>query len=310
MFKIIIPAIVAGLIAIGNLTAATAQASPPSQIKEKTIRIGDTEIAYYTRGSGKPLILLNGFKATMSTWDPALLEILETKYQLVLFDRRGFGRSTDVQDNKITVKQMAEDAAELVKALGFNKVFVLGWSMGARIGQQLAIHYPDLVEKLILCAPNPGGKYRVTASWKISQNLNSAEQTQNQLFEMLFPQNVLGKSSELAYKSRIFQAVANGKAPDGLVINEKAIAKEREALELWNKSDENYENLSKIKAPTLLTDGKEDVIDPPENTRLIANRIPYSWTAYFDGGHAFLFQEYQRFAELVLLFLDGENHPS
>lgn len=275
-----------------------------SKVDIKKVKVGDVELAYYTKGSGKPLVMINGFKGAMATWDPALLDLLAKKYKLIIYDRRGIGESTDIKGVPITVKQMAEDVQGLVKALGFQKIYVLGWSMGARVGQQLGILYPDLVEKLVLCAPNPGGKYRVTASWKVVQNVQSPTLSHEEMLRLLFPQTTLGKASELAYKTRILQAIKDGTAPNDLAIDEQTILREKAALDLWNKADDNYENLSKIKAPTLLADGKEDVIDPPENVRLIANRIPFSWTAYFDGGHAFLFQEYERFAHLVTLFLD------
>jgi hypothetical protein len=53
----------------------------------------------------------------------------------------------------------------------------------------------------------------------------------------------------------------------------------------------------------LLADGQFDVVDIPKNSLIIANQIPFSWMAYFDGGHAFLFQQYKRFADTVNAFL-------
>lgn len=42
----------------------------------KTIKVGDIKMAYYVRGQGKPLVMINGFISTMSLWDPALLDKL------------------------------------------------------------------------------------------------------------------------------------------------------------------------------------------------------------------------------------------
>ena len=299
-------ALIALLVISYIVVADTPKEAPSSSqiLETKKIKVNDVEIAYYLRGTGKPLLMFNGFKGTVATWDPALLERLEKKYQLILFDRRGIGQSTDAKNTPFTIKQMADDGAALIKALGFTKVNALGWSMGARVGQQFGLRHSDILEKLILCSPHPGEKYRVTASWKVAQSVHSPTISLEQMLDMQFPQTTLGKTSELAYKTRIYQAISDGKAPRDLEIAPEYLKREQEALELWNKSDDNYESLSKIRVPTLLCGGKEDVIDPPENVRLLANRIPFAWTAYFEGGHAFLFQDYDRFADLVMLFLE------
>ena len=56
--------------------------------------------------------------------------------------------------------------------------------------------------------------------------------------------------------------------------------------------------------PVLVTDGRDDIIDKPQNSVLIATQIPFSWLAFYDGGHAFLFQSYKKFAATVEVFLN------
>src|SRR6202161_1895747 len=93
----------------------------------KTIDGGDVKIAYYIRGQGKPLFMINGFISSMSLWDPALLDELAKSYQLILFDNRGVGLSTDTKEDHTTISQMADDAAGLIKNLGYEKVNILAW---------------------------------------------------------------------------------------------------------------------------------------------------------------------------------------
>ena len=68
----------------------------------KTVNVGDIKMAYYIRGEGKPLIMINGFISTMSLWDPALLDELAKHHKLILFDNRGVGLSTDTKKNNTT----------------------------------------------------------------------------------------------------------------------------------------------------------------------------------------------------------------
>jgi hypothetical protein len=74
---------------------------------------------------------------------------------------------------------------------------------------------------------------------------------------------------------------------------------------LWSRDDSNFTALATILVPVLVTDGRSDTIDPPRNSLLIACQIPFSWLAFFEGGHAFLFPSYQQFADSVNVFLRG-----
>ena len=114
----------------------------------------------------------NGFISTMSLWDPRLIAELAKTHQLIMFDNRGVGMSTDSAENKTTIPQMADDAAGLIQALGLKQPDVLGWSMGARITQQLVIRHPDVVGKVVIAAPNPGGSHSVPASKEFEDKLN------------------------------------------------------------------------------------------------------------------------------------------
>ena len=116
----------------------------------KYVQVGDVKLAYYMRGEGKPLVMVNGFVSTMSLWDPRLIAELAKTHQLIMFDNRGVGMSTDSAENKTTIPQMADDAAGLIQALGLKQPDVLGWSMGARITQQLVIRHPDVVGKVVI----------------------------------------------------------------------------------------------------------------------------------------------------------------
>lgn len=289
------------MVASSFAQAIANEQSTPEVLKAQ---VGDVEIAYYIRGTGKPLLMINGYKSSMSKWDPALLEQLEQHYQLILFDNRGIGFSTDSVEDKTTMSQMADDAAGLAKALGFNEIYALGWSMGARIGQQLAIRHPDLVKKLILCAPNPGGKHQVPATPETLAKLNNPLQTEEEALELFFSPTPEGKKAALDYKRRVDAAIASGKVPNDTIVSAQAIERQNRARgELWNALNSNYESLSKIAIPTLVADGKSDVVDLPENVPIIANQIPFAWTAYFEGGHGFLFEDSQRFSDLVRVFL-------
>ncbi len=270
----------------------------------KTVEVGDIKIAYYIRGQGKPLLMINGFLSTMSLWDPALLEELTKNYQLILFDNRGVGLSTDTKQDNTTMEQMADDAAGLIKKLGYEKINILAWSMGARIGQQILIRHPALVDKAILCSANPGGKYADKTSLDVENKLNNPNIPEMDKIGLVFTNDEAGKQAAKDCLARLKQAVATKTIPNDFAVSkETTIRQNRARTTLWNSNNANFIALKNIKTPVLLADGRHDIIDLPKNSVIIANQIPFAWTAFLDGGHAFLFQEHKQFSDLVYVFL-------
>lgn len=292
----------AAILAATFLTTACDKKSFKAEVKYA--QVGDVKLAYYTRGEGPPLLMINGFLSTMSLWDPALLEELAKNHQLILFDNRGAGLSTDTVENNTTIEQMADDAAGLAKELGFKKLNVLGWSMGARIAQQFFIRHPEMVEKGILAAANTGGSHQIHTSEDVESKLNNPDVPEMEKIGLVFTDNAAGKLAAAEVLARIKLGVESGALPnDFKVSKETTVRQDRARTTLWNKNESNFNDLKNIKFPVLVTDGRYDVIDIPKNSQLIANQIPYSWLAFYDGGHAFLFQQHTRFAETVNAFL-------
>ncbi|MBP1927795.1 pimeloyl-ACP methyl ester carboxylesterase [Methanolinea mesophila] len=112
--------------------------------------VNGVRLAYREFGSGEPLLMLNGFGATMdSFYNESFLGILATRYHVYIYDHRGMGYSSD-NNATPTMSLYADDAAGLMSALGYDSMNVYGASMGSSIGQQLVIDHPGNVRKLIL----------------------------------------------------------------------------------------------------------------------------------------------------------------
>jgi pimeloyl-ACP methyl ester carboxylesterase len=199
---------------------------------------------------------------------------------------------------------MADDVAGLIKNLGYDKVHVLAWSMGARIGQQLLIRHPNLVNKAILCSANPGGTHEDKTARDTESKLNDPNIPEMEKLSLVFTNDDQGKLAAKECLTRLKAAVAAGTIPNDFTVSkETSIRQTRARTTLWSSSNENFDALKTIKNPVLLADGRNDNIDLPKNSVIIANQIPYSWTAFLDGGHAFLFQNHQQFSDLVSAFL-------
>src|SRR5436190_4424675 len=121
-----------------------------------TVAVDGARIVYRRLGKGRPLVVLNGFGATSSDWDPSFIDRLALSNELILLNNRGLGGSTDDRQ-PFDVAKLAADAAHVIESLGVERASVMGWSMGGFIAQVLALKHADRVDKLVLLSTDPGG---------------------------------------------------------------------------------------------------------------------------------------------------------
>jgi pimeloyl-ACP methyl ester carboxylesterase len=257
--------------------------------------VGDINIAYRTMGQGDPIVLIMGYGSTMDMWDPRLLDSLAAKYRVIIFDNRGTGNTNAPPDN-FSIDQFANDTAGFMSSLGIERCHVLGWSMGSFVAQELAIRYPDKVDKLILYAGDCGGREAVMpAAWVLDDLANSSgtpEEAGMRLFNLLFPKEWLSRQPALY---EWFPIPKETSPPDN-------IKRQAEAIAAWPGT---FDRLNSIKAPTLLVSGKEDLIVPPENSFILAQRINASWLVQFNGaGHGLMYQYPDRLARIIADFIE------
>lgn len=120
-----------------------------SEEKNLSIQVGDIKMAYQLYGSGYPLVLVMGYGSTMKLWEPGLIRMLSSFFQVILFDHRGIG-NTEIGRRPFTLEQFADDTAGLLEALGINQAHLLGWSMGGLISEEVVLRHPSRVNKLVL----------------------------------------------------------------------------------------------------------------------------------------------------------------
>jgi pimeloyl-ACP methyl ester carboxylesterase len=111
---------------------------------------------HYTRTGGeKPvLVLAHGFSDDGLCWSP-VAEVLAADYDVVMVDARGHGRSEGPESGYGPI-DLGDDLAEAIKALGLEKPYILGHSMGAVTILSLASRYPDLPKAILLEDPPAG----------------------------------------------------------------------------------------------------------------------------------------------------------
>ena len=118
--------------------------------------IGGRNLYYERRGSGAPLLLIQGMAGHHGIWGEPLLTRLEQDFDVLVYDHRGVGDSTDVP-GQFTIAELAADALSLLAALDLRSAHVLGFSLGGMVAQELVLAAPERVRSLVFAATYAGG---------------------------------------------------------------------------------------------------------------------------------------------------------
>ena len=119
--------------------------------------LGDVEIYYEVQGEGEPVLLAPASWWPSHTWNVSVVPFLSKRFQTIIFDCRGTGRSSKPKDG-FTVAQFAEDCIGLLAHLGISRCHAVGFALGGQIVQAMAVGRPELVTTVTIAASGSGAK--------------------------------------------------------------------------------------------------------------------------------------------------------
>jgi pimeloyl-ACP methyl ester carboxylesterase len=265
----------------------------------QAIELEGRRFAWRSFGAGPPLVLVNGYAASSTDWDPALLAALASRLTVICPDNRGTGGSELGDPEALTVGAMAADALALLDALGLQSASLAGWSMGGYVAQTLALRAPARVSELVLMATGPGGGKGVPAQdgvWeRLTDHSGSPREQARRLIELLFPPDLAP-----AIDAQFGELVAEARA----ALSPQTLAAQERVLAAWQAEPEQVPGEGA--PPVLAICGELDVIAPPGNGDALAALWPQARVERIaGGGHAFMAQEPARVAALIADFAGG-----
>ncbi len=213
------------------------------------------------QGAGEPLLLIMGLGYPSAMWHRSR-PVLAKQYRTIAVDNRGSGQS-EVPTGPYSMPLMASDAAAVLDAAGSESAHVFGVSMGGMITQEFALQYPNRVRSLILGCTAAGGPTAVRAEAEVNRVLMSRDLTPEEMARAMRPYvydshtPVEKIEGDLEVRRKWFPK------PEGY-------AAQLQGILGW----ESYSRLPQITAPTLVIHGESDLLIPPANGKLIAERIP------------------------------------
>jgi 3-oxoadipate enol-lactonase len=227
-------------------------------------------VNWFERGTGDPLLLLNGWTASSLVWPRDFLSRLEEHRRVIRIDNRGTGFSRSAA-SPFTLADLADDAHRILTELSATPATVVGMSMGGMVGQELALRHPADVQRLVLVATSPPAPAAIRAddsmTWHMFRRRHADETYPDYLMDLWTRAAAPGFASrrpdlmtELVAQLAVRPTTRYG-----------AMAQAR-AAGCWRGPG----RLAGIAAPVVVVHGREDRLRPVGNGMRIARLIPGS----------------------------------
>jgi pimeloyl-ACP methyl ester carboxylesterase len=246
--------------------------SLPQAAKSGYAPVNGIKIWYAEFGRGAPVILLHGGLANANYWGK-LVPALAPHYHVIVMDSRGHGRSSR-DDKPYGYDLMASDVVALMDYLKIDKAALIGWSDGAIIGLDIAMHHPERLTKLFAFAAN--------------SDPSAVKDVEHDPVFSAFIARARTEYEKLSPTPNEYDAFL------------KQITKMWDSEPHWTAAD-----LAGIKVPTWIVDADHDEAIKRDNTLFMADNIPGSGLLIEpEVSHFSFLQDPAQFNADVLHFLE------
>jgi poly(3-hydroxyalkanoate) depolymerase len=252
------------------------------------------------RGSGPPVLLITGLGASLDLAQPFERALAGHRFQVISFDAPGVGQSTGYARPR-RMPGVARTVERVLDTLGYDRVDVLGVSLGGVVAQQLAHQAPRRIRRLVLAATGPG-LGGVPGSPRVLLALATPRRYHQPDYYRRIAGRVYGGAARHDPDAMLHGSLARfAKAPSmrGYLAQLFAIAGWSSVPWLW-----------RLPQPTLVINGDDDPIVPLVNGRILNRLIPRARLRVVPGGgHLFLLEHPAEMAALVTKFLTADEPP-
>ncbi|ANS26763.1 alpha/beta hydrolase [Rhodococcus opacus] len=282
----------------------TTDSSYEGTLKELKTDLG--VLRYHEAGDGPPLLLLHGSGPGVTGWRNfrGNLSVFAEHFRTFVLEFPGFGVSDDFGGHPMLT---AGDAVlRFLDGLGLDEVAMLGNSMGGIVATQFAIAHPDRVGKLItiggigrnLFSPGPGEGINLLMEFTDDP---TRERLIAWLHSMVFDPAMV---TEELIEERWTQATDPETLASARKMYSKAAFEAGAKAALESDATPYWAQLHKVKAPTLLTWGRDDRVSPLDMVIIPMRSIPRAELHVFPNcGHWAMIEQKTAFESAVLAFL-------
>jgi pimeloyl-ACP methyl ester carboxylesterase len=273
-----------------------------SEATNKVIRAASgIDYGYRDVGDGAvPIVLLQHFRGNLDNWDPALIDGLASSRRVVAFDNLGVGMTTGTTPSSVV--EMANDALAFLSAMNFDRVDLLGFSIGSFVAQEMALRRPDILRRLILASSAPKGAAGMHG-WApdVIGAVGGPEPNPAGYLDVFFARSPTSRQEGQEALKRMSSRQQDRDRPTSW---ETRLA-QYDAVCAWGTPNFGLlQRLTAIEVPVFVANGDSDPMILPHYSHLIAGLVPQArLKIYPDSAHGFLFQHHDEFGSDVDAFL-------
>jgi len=265
----------------------------------QAIEINGIKICIEHTGSGAPLLFIGGTGWDMRQQPNPLGSILAQQFDFLHYDQRGMGRS-DKPQGPYSMAQFAEDASQLINAMGWRQAHVVGYSFGGMVAQELAIRFPEQITSLVLAATTPGGSGGSSYPIQDLLQLDPLDRARQglEIADTRFTPQWQARNPEAADKR-----VAERAKKQAQFAHEPGTREAFAAQLLARATHDAYSRLFQITAPTLVLAGQNDGQAPLPAQNRMAEQIPNCKLVKIAGSHNFIQESNDAYREIAAFCL-------
>ena len=256
--------------------------------------VNGIEIEYVLEGDGpETVVMVNGLADEAESWGYQVPDFTAAGYRVLTFDNRGVGKSSKPA-GPYTTKLLAQDTKALVDELGLTDFHLMGTSMGGMIAQEYAIAYGDDLKSLTLsstyAAPGPfcGRMFQMWADMAPELGVPFVMRDVT-LWAFTLP---FFETREAELKEFEAAMAAMDQPTEAYLAQLSSI-----------QTHDTIDRLDRIKVPTLVIAGEEDILIPVALSRRLHEGIAGSEWVTTPGGHASIWEHPEPFNQAVLAFI-------
>ena len=246
------------------------------------------------------MIFLTHLAANLDNWDPRVVDGIAAKHRVITFDNRGVGASTGTVPD--TIEAMAHDAVTFIRALGFDQVDILGFSMGGMIAQVIALEEPAAHPQVDPHRHRSGrrrGHRQGDPDLEPRRRTSGCSASGIRRRSCSSPGPPTASDQPKQFLARLKERTDNRDKAMSL----SGYRAQLKAIHRWGRQEPA--DLSVIAQPVLVANGDHDRMVPTTNTVDLDRRLPNSeLVIYPDAGHGGIFQYHREFVATALEFLD------
>lgn len=255
----------------------------------------EIKMYYEIHGVGEPIVFIPDLLESSQSWQ-FVVSKLAKHFKIILLDNRTVGKSNG-SGSAFSISDMATDTVEMLDFLKIKKAHILGHGMGGFIAQEIAINFPERVNKLVLeaTAPFPNARQNQLLSNFNKLLVKATDRTLwfKDYFLWIYSAKYLENTDFINALIEFNLSYVNPSNIDDFKYQIEAIA-----------AYDSSSRLNKISSETLIIIGEEDILTLTEDSEKLYQGISMaSYPIYFEKtGHSVHNENPRNFIHTLLGF--------